>query len=91
MSEAEIKSALKKVEGWTYEKGVITRTFTFKNYRETASFVNGVVFIANTEDHHPEVTFSYKNCKVNYNTHAIKGISENDFICAAKINELSQI
>lgn len=88
MTEAEVRQKLREIEGWTYENGRIVRSFGFKNYYETVSFVNAAAWIANREDHHPDISFGYKNCRVAYSTHAVKGISENDFICAAKINEL---
>jgi 4a-hydroxytetrahydrobiopterin dehydratase len=62
--------------------------FEFKNYYRTTAFVNAVAWIAHREDHHPDVEFGYKNCRVHYTTHAIGGLSENDFICAAKIDRL---
>ena len=88
MDKAQIDTALQQVPGWAYESGALVKSFTFKNYYETMSFVNAVAWIANREDHHPDIEFGYKNCRVRYSTHAIKGISENDFICAAKINGL---
>ena len=66
----------------------IAKTFKFNNFHETMAFVNAVAFIAHREDHHPDLEVSYKQCRVRYSTHAIKGLSENDFICAAKINHL---
>ncbi len=62
--------------------------FDFKNYYQTTAFVNAVAWIAHNEDHHPDIRFSYKHCDVSYSTHAINGLSENDFICAAKIDVL---
>ena len=90
LEEAQIREYLKSLAGWAYEKGVITQTFPFKNYYETVSFVNAVAWVAHTEDHHPQISFGYKNCRIEYSTHAIKGISENDFICAAKIEKLRE-
>jgi 4a-hydroxytetrahydrobiopterin dehydratase len=52
------------------------------------AFVNAAAFIAHQEDHHPDLEVSYKTCKVRFSTHAIGGLSENDFICAAKVNAL---
>jgi len=66
----------------------IRREFEFTNFHRTMSFVNAVAWIANTEGHHPDLEVSYSMCVVNYTTHAIKGLSENDFICAAKIDRL---
>ena len=66
----------------------IRREFQFKNFYRTMSFVNAVAHIANTEDHHPDLEVGYGNCNITFTTHAIKGLSENDFICAAKIDSL---
>ncbi|OUD14974.1 4a-hydroxytetrahydrobiopterin dehydratase [Thioflexithrix psekupsensis] len=66
----------------------IMRTFQFKNFYETMAFVNAVAWIAHREDHHPELTVGYKTCVIHYSTHALNGLSENDFICAAKIDAL---
>jgi 4a-hydroxytetrahydrobiopterin dehydratase len=63
-------------------------TFDFKNYYHTTAFVNAVAYIAHREDHHPDVSFGYKTCTVEYWTHAANGLTENDFICAAKIDAL---
>ena len=66
----------------------IRRIFKFKNFYHTMSFVNAVAHVANKEDHHPDLEVGYGNCNIKYNTHAIDGLSENDFICAAKIDVL---
>lgn len=66
----------------------IAGTYEFKNYYRTTSFVNAVAWIANVEDHHPDIAFGYKTATVTYWTHAIDGLSENDFICAAKVDAL---
>ena len=87
-SDAEIREYLKDLPGWQYEKGEIVKTFTFKNYSETVPFVNAVAGIATREDHHPQIEFGYKTCRIRYSTHAIGGLSDNDFICAAKIESL---
>jgi len=62
--------------------------FEFKNYFRTTAFVNAIAWIAHNEDHHPDITFGYKTAAVTYWTHAIGGLSENDFICAAKVDGL---
>lgn len=66
----------------------ITGEFEFKNYYRTTAFVNAIAWIAHSEDHHPDITFGYKNCTVFFTTHAIDGLSDNDFISAAKIDRL---
>ncbi len=63
-------------------------TFKFKNYYRTQAFVNAVAFIAHREDHHPDITFGYNQATVSYTTHAIGGLSDNDFISAARIDAL---
>jgi len=88
MTEDEIGTHLKQVHGWAYVDGALERTFEFKNYYQTTAFVTAVVWIAHREDHHPDISFGYKQCVVRYHTHAIGGISDNDFICAAKVNAL---
>ena len=88
LTPAEIDALLGHVKGWQYQDGVITRTYEFKNYYQTMAFVNAVAWISHREDHHPDLTVGYNRCKVDYSTHAIKGISENDFICAAKVDAL---
>ena len=73
----------------TRDNTAIGREFSFKAFSRTMSFVNAVAFVATNEGHHPEVTFSYGFCRVVYWTHAIGGLSDNDFICAAKIDRLA--
>lgn len=71
------------------EDGASIRTeLKFRNFFRTMSFVNAVAHIANTEDHHPDLEVGYNYCRIRYTTHAIGGLSENDFICAAKIDAL---
>ena len=64
----------------------IRRNYTFRNFYRTMSFVNAVAHIANSEDHHPDLEIGFNYCRIQYTTHAISGLSENDFICAAKID-----
>jgi 4a-hydroxytetrahydrobiopterin dehydratase len=66
----------------------ISRTYRFKNYYQTMAFVNALAWVAHSEDHHPDIEVGYNRCQVRYSTHAIGGLSENDFICAAKIDAL---
>jgi 4a-hydroxytetrahydrobiopterin dehydratase len=66
----------------------IRREFRFKDFYRTMSFVNALAHVANIEDHHPDLEVGYGYCRVVYSTHAIKGLSANDFICAAKIDRI---
>lgn len=71
-----------------HDNNRISGEFEFKNYYQTQAFVNAVAWIAHREDHHPDITFGYKNCRVELTTHAIGGLSDNDFIVAAKVDRL---
>jgi 4a-hydroxytetrahydrobiopterin dehydratase len=66
----------------------IRRSFSFRDFYRTMSFVNALAHLANLEDHHPDLEVGYNYCRVRYTTHAVKGLSENDFVCAAKIDLL---
>jgi 4a-hydroxytetrahydrobiopterin dehydratase len=76
--------------GWrmTPDGHAIVRSFEFTGYHRTISFVNAVAWIAETEGHHPDLKVSYGKVEILYTTHAIGGLSQNDFICAAKIDRL---
>ena len=88
LKEQEIRSLLKRLDGWAHANGRIAKTYSFKNYYQTMAFVNAAAWISHREDHHPEMTVGYNQCRVEYVTHAINGLSENDFICAAKLDKL---
>jgi 4a-hydroxytetrahydrobiopterin dehydratase len=62
----------------------LRREFAFRDFYRTMSFVNALAHVANIEDHHPDLEIGYNYCRVTYTTHAIRGLSENDFVCAAK-------
>lgn len=72
------------------ERGYIERSFAFPAYSRTIAFTNAIAWLATNEGHHPELTVTYGCCKVRYYTTAIDGLSDNDFICAAKIDRLAQ-
>ncbi len=67
---------------------VITRKFDFNGFLRTMSFVNAIAWVANVEKHHPDMAIGYNYCTVNFTTHAANGLTENDFICAAKVDAL---
>ena len=66
----------------------LQRSFSFNNFYETMAFVNAIAWIANTENHHPDLEVGYSYCRVLFTTHALQGLSHNDFICAAKVDDL---
>lgn len=88
LTESEIATLLAQLEGWSYRDGTLVKAYAFRNYHETMAFVNATAWISHREDHHPDLTVGYNRCEVRYWTHAIGGLSENDFICAAKIDAL---
>ncbi len=90
VAPAEVSRLLGTLPGYEADLlvGSISKVYEFKNFYETMAFVNAVAYVAHAEDHHPDLAVSYNRCAVTYSTHAIGGLSENDFICAAKIEAL---
>ena len=88
LKDQEIRNLLKQVPGWEHANRRIAKSYSFKNYYQTMAFVNAAAWISHREDHHPDITVGYNQCRVEYWTHAIGGLSENDFICAAKLDKL---
>jgi 4a-hydroxytetrahydrobiopterin dehydratase len=84
----QLMGALDAAWGLTDDGRSIVRLFEFAGYHRTISFVNAVAWIAESEGHHPDLEVRYGKVRVLYTTHAIGGLSENDFICAAKIDRL---
>lgn len=88
LKENEITQLLTQISGWSRDGGEIRKTINFKNYYETIGFVNAVAYIANREDHHPDLDVGYNKLVIRFSTHSVGGLSINDFICAAKIDSL---
>jgi len=88
LTEKEARELLKQLDGWELNGNIISKTFAFKNYYQVMAFVNAVAWMTHREDHHPDMTVGYNKCRLEYSTHAIGGLSENDFICAAKVDAL---
>ena len=81
---------LADVPGWELADDAlsISRRFEFKGFYKCMAFINAMAWVANSENHHPDFCAGYNFCEVTFTTHAIDGLSENDFICAAKLNAL---
>lgn len=88
MSAEQIEQHLAAAPGWVLAEGAIQRRYDFADYHHTMAFVNAVAWVAQVEDHHPDLAVSYNRCTVRFNTHSVGGISVNDFICAAKVDAL---
>ena len=92
----EIHKYQKKVDGWDVVKNdkeifFLHKKFTFKNFLESLKFINNVSKISENEGHHPDIIFGWGYAEIKITTHAIEGLSENDFILAAKIDQLINV
>ena len=93
---SEIHKYQKKIDGWSLSKNqkkifFLEKKFDFKNFEESQNFVNEVGKISESEGHHPDITFGWGYAIINITTHAIEGLSENDFILAAKIDRIINV
>ena len=93
---SEIHKYQKKVDGWDIiqdekKNYLLEKKFVFKNFLESQAFVNNVGKLSEDEGHHPDILFGWGYAKINITTHAIEGLSENDFILAAKIDKISNV
>lgn len=90
MERDRVETLLAQVPGWqvTDDGKAIFRRFEFKGFYKTMAFINAMAWVANKEGHHPDFEAGYNFCLIHFTTHAIDGLSENDFICAAKVNAL---
>jgi 4a-hydroxytetrahydrobiopterin dehydratase len=93
LSATQIIAKLSSLSGWKLHGDgadvAIEKTFAFKNFLRTMSFVNAVAYLAESADHHPELLVSYGSCSVRFNTHDVQGISVTDFECAARVDALA--
>lgn len=88
LNQIEIQRYLDVLDpSWEKSGNAIERLFTFTNYWQATAFVNAIAWIAHKEDHHPDILLTYNTVRVTWTTHAISGLSENDFICAAKTDQ----
>ena len=90
LSREESENFLEDVPGWQLadDNKSISRRFEFKGFYKCMAFINAMAWVANSENHHPDFSAGYNYCDVTFTTRAIDGLSENDFICAAKLNAL---
>ena len=90
LSHAEVAACLAALPGWQLapDSAAIRKEFRFADYFRTMAFVNAVASVAHREDHHPEIEVGYARCIVHYSTLDVGGLSLNDFICAAKVEDL---
>lgn len=98
LSTPQAEALLPEIHDWRIDTSAtrlsIIRQFDFKNYYETLAFINAIAYVVHAEDHHPELVLTYNRCIVRFDTHSVNqgrgGLSENDFICAAKFDAIYQ-
>lgn len=90
MNRAEAKAMMKGLEGWQISEDgkMISRRFEFRGFFRTMSFINAMAWVVNEQGHHPDFSAGYNYCEVGFSTHAADGLTENDFICASRVNDL---
>lgn len=91
LTDAQLNPLLQSLPGWQLDGKMITKTYTFKDHYQAQAFTNAVMWVSHRQDHHPALTVGYNTVKVEYWTHTVDGLSENDFICAAKLDKLLDI
>jgi len=89
LTDEELRAHLPALGGWSFADNRIERTFAFANYYETMAFVNAVAYVAQRQDHHPDLAVGYNRCGVVFSTHDAGGVTLNDCICAAKVERLA--
>lgn len=91
LTQDEMNALLQQLDGWTLQQNAISRNFEFKDFSQTMAFVNAVAWISQRENHHPDLNVGHRKCRLEYTTHAVKGLTESDFICAAKVDALFRL
>lgn len=88
LTAAEIESLMRELKHWQVIDGKLRKDFKFADHYVTMTFVNAIAWVSHQQGHHPDLAVGYNTCRVEYITHAIGGLSESDFICAAKVDAL---
>jgi len=93
LTTEELNLLLPEIKEWqlSQDKLSISRRFSFKNFYKTMAFVNAIAWMAHQENHHPDMEIGFNYCLVKYSTHAVNGLTKNDFICAAKVDNLGMV
>lgn len=91
LDDAAIAQRLRALDGWQCDAGDkdrIVKMYCFADHYQTLAFVNALAWISHRQDHHPDLTVGYNQCTVAYTTHSAGGLSDKDFLCAAKVDAL---
>jgi len=92
LSSDEINKLMPQINTWSVNTDgrFISKQFKFADFHQTMAFVNAIAWVSHQENHHPDLEVGYNYCHIKYTTHAVNGLTQNDFICAAKIDALLQ-
>ena len=88
LADASVNEQVALLPGWSHVADRIAKTYRFAGWKETMAFVNAVAWIAERADHHPDLSVHFNRCVVSYSTHDAGGITQNDLVCAARIERL---
>lgn len=88
LDAAQVDELLRQLPGWQRRGDAIVKDFRFADFHHTLGFISAVGFMANQEDHHPDLEAGYGHCQLLWSTHDVGGLSLNDFICAARVDAL---
>jgi 4a-hydroxytetrahydrobiopterin dehydratase len=93
LNQDEVNTFMPQIPKWklSEDNKSITRHFSFKDFYHTMAFVNAIAWVANQENHHPDLEVGYNYCNIKFFTHAVNGLTQNDFICAAKIDKIENL
>lgn len=93
LTNDEIAKLMPQIKDWQVSNDgkFISRRFSFPDFHHTMAFVNAVAWVSHQENHHPDMEVGYNYCQMKYTTHAVNGLTQNDFICAAKVDSLKNI
>lgn len=89
LSDVEMRGYVQQLPGWDWTDGKLQKTFRFANYYETMAFVNAIAFVAHRQDHHPDLSVHYNRVVTTFSTHDAGGVTLNDCICAARVEQLA--
>lgn len=91
LTDTEIAPLLAQLDGWVRDGDALVKEFSFADHHWAQAFANAVMWVSHREDHHPDLFVGYNRVRVRYATHSVGGLSDNDFICAAKLDHLAAL
>ncbi len=89
LSTIEVEMLASELDNWLILDNKLEKTFRFRNFYETMAFANAVAWIAHKDSHHPEMDITFSRCRLSWHTRSVSGLSRNDIICAAKVDQIA--